>query len=265
MQLPLVQVDAFTDRPLAGNPAAVMRLPRWLDDRTLQAIAAENNLSETAFVVREGDRLRLRWFTPTVEVDLCGHATLAAGCVVLSEDGGDLVTFETRSGPLSVRRMGDGYELDLPAIPPNPLLDPPAALPAALGLEPSEILAVRESDHAAYWLAVYATQAEVKALQPDLRRLRELRANAICTAPGDDVDFVSRFFAPAGGVDEDPVTGSAHSTLAPFWSERLQKNPLRARQISRRGGSLLCTVDRDRVRIVGSCSTYLRGTVTVPD
>jgi predicted PhzF superfamily epimerase YddE/YHI9 len=266
MELPLVQMDAFTDRPLSGNPAAVMRLPRWLDDAVLQAIAAENNLSETAFVVREGDHLRLRWFTPTVEVDLCGHATLAAGAVLLFEDGGDEVTFETRSGALSVRRIGDDYELDLPVIPPHSLVDPPAALPEVLGTPPIEILGVRQMHNAAYWLAVYGTETEVARLSPDTRRMgRELRANVICTAPGDVVDFVSRFFAPGSGVDEDPVTGSAHATLAPFWSERLQKNPLHARQISRRGGSLTCTLVRDRVQLRGACVPYLRGTVTIPD
>jgi len=185
--------------------------------------------------------------------------------VVLSEDGGELVTFETLSGSLSVRRIGDGYELDLPVIPPSSLVEPPAALPEVLGLAPVEILGVRQLHHAAYWLAVYATEADVAGLQPDTRRMaRELRANVICTAPGDEVDFVSRFFAPTSGVDEDPVTGSAHATLAPFWMERLQKNPLRARQVSRRGGSLTCLVERDRVLLRGSCATYLRGTVTLP-
>jgi PhzF family phenazine biosynthesis protein len=266
MQLPLVQVDAFADRPFSGNPAAVVLLPRWLDEGVLQAIAAENNLSETAYVVREGDRLHLRWFTPTVEVDLCGHATLAAGAVLLSQDGGDRVAFETRSGTLTVRRIGDGYELDLPALPPSPRADPPTALAEILGHPPGEILGVREVHHAAYWLAVYATEGDVARLAPDTRRMgSELRANVICTAPGDAVDFVSRFFAPGSGVDEDPVTGSAHATLAPFWSERLKKNPLRARQISRRGGSILCTVDRDRVRLRGSCAFFLKGTITIPE
>ena len=267
MQLPIVQVDAFTDRPLAGNPAAVMRLPGWLDDPTLQAIAAENNLSETAFVVREGDTHRLRWFTPTVEVDLCGHATLAAGAVVLAEDGGDLVTFETRWGPLSVRRAQEAFELDLPAHPPRPAVDPPPALADVLGRPPRELFAVKAIHHAAYWLAVYGEQADVAALEPDTRRMgRELHANVICTAPGDPgsgLDFVSRFFAPGSGVDEDPVTGSAHATLAPFWSRRLGRNPLRARQISKRGGDLLCTVDGDRVRLQGHCVVYLRGVVTL--
>jgi predicted PhzF superfamily epimerase YddE/YHI9 len=149
MQLPLVQVDAFSDRPFSGNPAAVVLLPRWLDEAVLQAIAAENNLSETAYVVREGDRLQLRWFTPTVEVDLCGHATLAAGAVVLAENGGDDVAFDTRSGTLNVRRIGDGYELDLPALPPFPRADPPTALAEILGHPPEEILGVREVHHAA--------------------------------------------------------------------------------------------------------------------
>jgi predicted PhzF superfamily epimerase YddE/YHI9 len=185
---------------------------------------------------------------------------------VLREDGGELVTFHTRSGPLSVRRSGEAFELDLPLLAPRPG-EPPPALAEVLGHRPREVLAVKAVHHAAYWLAVYGTRAEVAALDPDTRRMgKELRANVICTAPGDPgsgLDFVSRFFAPGSGVDEDPVTGSAHATLAPFWSERLGRNPLRARQISKRGGDLVCIVDGDRVRLQGQCVTYLTGEVTL--
>jgi PhzF family phenazine biosynthesis protein len=268
VKLPLVQVDAFTDRPLAGNPAAVMVLPDWLDDGLLAAIAAENNLSETAFVVERDGGWRLRWFTPTVEVELCGHATLAAGAVLLRDRPalGEIV-FHTASGPLVVRRDGARYALRLPALPPHPVDAVPPALVDALGAAPVEILGVKAVHRATYWLAVYRTEAEVAALAPDVRRLgRELRANVICTAPGSGgVDFVSRFFAPGSGVDEDPVTGSAHATLAPFWADRLGRNPLEARQISRRGGAVTCRVDGGDVWLTGGCTPYLEGTVTLPD
>jgi PhzF family phenazine biosynthesis protein len=269
VQLPLVQVDAFTARPLAGNPAAVMVLPRWLPDALLQGIAAENNLSETAFLVDEGEGepgWHLRWFTPTVEVDLCGHATLASGYVLL-RGGGDAVRFRTRSGVLEVRREGDALAMSLPALQPHPA-SPPAEVVEALGAAPIEVLAVKAVHHASYWLARYERHGDVAALAPDFARLRHARANVICTAPGDDCDFVSRFFAPGSGIDEDPVTGSAHATLAPYWSTRLGCEPakvLRARQISARGGEVLCRLEGDRVWLVGRCAPYLEGTVTLPD
>lgn len=280
MELPLVQVDAFADRPFTGNPAAVMRLPRWLDDDVLAAIAAENNLSETAFVVEEPGGLRLRWFTPTVEVALCGHATLAAGYVLLGDAGPevDAVVFATRSGPLTVRRSAedrDRLELELPCVPSVPTDDVPPALIDAVraggGAAPVEVHRVKSVHAATYWMAVFADPADIVALAPDTRRLgRELRSNVICAAPGapagaaDGVDFVSRFFAPASGVDEDPVTGSAHATLAPYFAARLAKNPLEARQLSKRGGAVRCRVDGDRVWLGGRCAPYLVGVVQVP-
>src|SRR5688572_15019571 len=247
MKLPLYQLDAFTDRLFAGNPAAVCPLPRWLPDATMQAIAAENNLSETAFLVAEGVDFGLRWFTPEVEVDLCGHATLAAAKVVLERlrPGAASVRFRSQSGPLAVARARDAanaadwLELDFPARPAAPSDAPAArlaALRAGLGGAPLE---VRSSvrDH----LVVYGSEAEVAALRPDSAALAELgRAGFIATAPGAECDFVSRFFAPAFGIDEDPVTGSAHCVLAPYWAQRLGKRVLSARQISRRGGVLRC-------------------------
>ncbi|MCB9686434.1 MAG: PhzF family phenazine biosynthesis protein [Alphaproteobacteria bacterium] len=307
MELPLVQVDAFATGPFTGNPAAVMRLPRFLDDEVLAGLAAENNLSETAFVVSNGGRHRLRWFTPTTEVELCGHATLAAGYVLLAEDGGDEVRFQTRSGELVVRRVaeqGAGHELSasdvpsglgqmpkesasggesegnkpqgsrpqnrgayalaLPSHPPHAAEHVPPALAEALGHAPVEVLGIKALHRATYWLAVYRDEDEILALRPDTGRLlRELKANVVCTAPGREVDLVSRFFAPASGVDEDPVTGSAHATLTPFWSERLGRTTLTARQLSRRGGALTCTLDGDRVWLRGDCRVYLRGFAVV--
>ena len=264
--LPLVQVDAFASKPFEGNPAAVMRLPHWLPDETLAAIALENNLSETAFVVREERGLHLRWFTPTVEVDLCGHATLAAGFVVLGEDGGQSVSFHTKSGQLVVGKTSDGrLTLDLPSHPPGSA-GLPAGIREALGTEPDAGWSIEALHHAGYWLALFPDADTVAALDPDVRLLGRLRANVICTAPGDgDLDFVSRFFAPGSGIDEDPVTGSAHATLAPFWAERLGKNPLSARQISARGGSMECELRGDRVILRASCVEVIRGSLAFPN
>lgn len=261
--VPIVQVDAFADRPFEGNPAAVMRLPAWLPDETLRALARENNLSETAFVVREPRGWHLRWFTPTVEVDLCGHATLAAGFVLLGDDGGDSVAFHTRSGVLTVARDGGRLAMELPSHPvgapglPDPIRE-------ALGATPAEGFAVKALHHADYWLARFDHAAAVAALTPDLAALRARRANVICTAPGSGgIDFVSRFFAPGSGVDEDPVTGSAHATLTPFWVDRLGRNPLVARQVSARGGTLGCELVGDRVVLRAGCVEVLRGTMRV--
>lgn len=263
--LPFVQVDAFASRPFEGNPAAVMRLPEWLDDATLQRIARENNLSETAFVVDEEHGPHLRWFTPTVEVDLCGHATLAAGFAILGEDGGDSVTFHTRSGPLTVSRARDGLAMELPSHPPGAPGLPPGVIDA-LGAAPDEGFAIKALHHADYWLAVFGDAAAIAALEPDIAALASLRSNVICTAPGDgDLDFVSRFFAPGSGVPEDPVTGSAHATLTPFWADRLGKNPLAARQISPRGGSMTCELRGDRVVLTASCVEVIRGTMSVSE
>jgi PhzF family phenazine biosynthesis protein len=258
MRTRLFQVDAFADRLFAGNPAAVVPLDRWLDDATLLAIARENNLSETAFFVPEADRFRLRWFTPEVEVDLCGHATLAAAFVLLSrlEPGLEVARFSSKSGELSVRRDGDRLVLDFPSRPPAPC-SVPEGLYEAIGRVPVAI-AKGLRDH----LLVFDREDDVRSLSPDFARLSRVDHEAvIATAPGTDVDFVSRFFAPRCGIDEDPVTGSAHCTLAPYWATRLGKPRLTARQLSRRGGELTCEVDGDRVLIGGRAVLYLEGFV----
>lgn len=261
MQLPIYQVDAFADRVFRGNPAAVCPLQDWLPDATMQAIAAENNLSETAFFVRQGSDYALRWFTPTVEVDLCGHATLAAGHIVFRfiEPERDSVSFHTRkAGTLTVSRRADMLVMDFPARPPVPAAPPPGLL-AALGGTPREVLRAR--DH----LVVYGSAAEIAALTPDLAALAKVDCWAvIVSAPGDaGIDFVSRFFAPAQGVAEDPVTGSAYCTLAPYWAKRLGKTEFEARQLSRRGGAVRCTLDGDRVNISGRVVLYLEGRIEV--
>jgi predicted PhzF superfamily epimerase YddE/YHI9 len=261
MRLPIYQVDAFTDSLFGGNPAAVCPLQAWLPGETMQAIAAENNLAETAFFVREGTDYALRWFTPTVEVDLCGHATLAAGHIVFQfiEPHRDRVSFRTtKAGTLTVGRRGDVLAMDFPARPAAPT-EPPSGLLAALGGTPREVLRAR--DH----LVVYDSAAEVAALDPDLAALAKVDCwAAIVTAPGEDgVDFVSRFFAPAQGVPEDPVTGSSHCTLVPYWAGRLGKKKLEARQLSRRGGALSCALEGDRVSIAGHVVLYLQGQIEV--
>ena len=256
---PIFQVDAFTGELFGGNPAAVCPLEAWLPDETLQAVAAENNLSETAFFVPCPGGYELRWFTPQFEVDLCGHATLAAAFVVLEKIAPDRdeVRFETQSGELVVTRDGDRLAMDFPARPAQPI-DPPPGLVDALGGEPASIAAARDL------LVVYATEAEVAELDPDMRALAGLdQLGVIVTAPGESVDFVSRFFCPAAGIPEDPVTGSAHCTLVPYWSRRLDKKKLHARQISKRGGELFLEDRGDRVRIAGRAVLYLEGTVRV--
>ncbi|MDR3422752.1 MAG: PhzF family phenazine biosynthesis protein [Xanthobacteraceae bacterium] len=261
MRLPIYQVDAFTDSLFGGNPAAVCPLQAWLPDPVMQAIAAENNLSETAFFVRAGGDYALRWFTPIVEVDLCGHATLASGYVVMRflEPQRQAVSFHTaKAGTLTVARHGDRLAMDFPARPARPA-EPPPGLLAALGGEPREVLRAR--DH----LVVYGSAAEIAALKPDLAALAKVDCwAAIVTAPGENgVDFVSRFFAPAQGVPEDPATGSSHCTLTPYWAERLGKTELEARQLSRRGGALGCTLHGDRVSIAGRVALYLEGQIEV--
>src|SRR5688572_31654793 len=253
-ELRIVQVDAFADRPFTGNPAAVMPLDSWLPDETLQAIAMENNLSETAFTIpADGDAdFELRWFTPTTEVVLCGHATLASGHVLMQ---GDRVRFRTRrAGLLEVARDGDNYALSLPAWKPDP--KPLPRIVEALGCEPVETL---WHPHR-YGLVVVGTEAEVLALRPDFRRLKEEGdILTIVTAPGSDADIVSRVFATGAGIDEDPVTGSAHAVLVPYWAERLGRDSLTARQASARGGRLTGRLDGDRVILGGRCVTVLEG------
>ena len=261
MRIPLYQVDAFADRAFAGNPAAVCLLEEWPADSLLQAIAEENNLSETAFLAPEGAHWRLRWFTPKVEVDLCGHATLASAHVLFEKLGAaaEKVEFETRSGRLAVWRNGPLLSMDFPANPPQPAAEPPG-LAEALGAAPESVLA-----GGSVCLAVFGGEGAVRALRPDFRRLAALDAMLFAaTAPGDEVDFVSRCFAPAAGIDEDPVTGSAHCALAPYWAERLGRQALTARQLSARGGQLACAVQGGRVVISGRAALYLTGTVELP-
>jgi PhzF family phenazine biosynthesis protein len=259
MKLPLYQVDAFTGRMFGGNPAAVVLLDDWLPDSALAAIAAENNLAETAFVVARGDVMPLRWFTPTVEVDLCGHATLAAAHVLFeySMPSAQSVTFSTRSGNLVVTRDGELLSMDFPSRPGKPL-QVTDAITSALGLRPREAYLARDL------LAVLATESDVRTFQPDFQRIASLDAFAlIISAPGDGVDYVYRYFAPRQGIPEDPATGSANCTLVPYWAARLGKAKLAAKQLSARGGDLYCALRGDRVLIAGRTVEYLRGEITV--
>jgi len=254
-RIPVYQVDAFSDRAFGGNPAAVCPLDDWLPDQTMQAIGMENNLSETAFFrPRTDGDFDLRWFTPVHEVDLCGHATLASGHVVLRELAPDrgTVTFHTRSGALTVTQVDDRLLMDFPAWTPNPAEI--GDVSGAIGVEPEAVFA------ASYAMAILKDERAVRAVEPDHARIRALTpSELIVTAPGDDCDFVSRFFAPAGGIDEDPVTGSAHCLLTPYWADRLSKNELHARQVSARGGELWCAHRGDRVEIAGHATPVMVG------
>ena len=259
MKIKQYQIDAFATRPFEGNPAAVCPLESWLDDDILQAIAEENNLSETAFFVPSDKGFKLRWFTPAREVDLCGHATLAAAHVLFEilGDSRQVITFETRSGELLVERKGKGLEMNFPARLPKPC-EIPEALALGLGQRPIEVLAADD------YLAVFEDEATVRAIRPDHALLSQLDLRGvIVTAPGDDVDFVSRFFAPKYGVPEDPVTGSAHCELAPYWADRLGKTALSARQVSRRGGHIACEVRGGRVALLGSAVTFMTAEICV--
>lgn len=256
-QIPVYQVDAFSDRPFAGNPAAVCPLAEWLPDKTLLSIAAENNLAETAFVVEEAGRLHIRWFTPANEVDLCGHATLATAHVYFEELGfaGEVIAFDSQSGELRVSRDGDKLALDFPSRPPVAAQLPEGAL-EAIGGAPLEIWKSRD------YVLVYGSEAEVRALDPNFNLLEKVEAfGFIATSTSDQYDFVSRFFAPGAGINEDPVTGSAHCTLIPFWAGRIGKTKLRAFQASRRGGELWCEQRGDRVSIAGHATLFLKGTI----
>lgn len=249
------EVHSFTDSVFHGNPAGVCPLDEWIDDTLMQRIAAENKLSETAFFVPEDDGYRLRWFTPVSEVDLCGHATLASAYVLFEhfEYAGEALKFSTRSGDLTVWREGSALVMDFPARPGEPI-EAPDLLVSGLGREPVEVLRSRD------FLAVFDSEHAVRSLRPDFEDLEELECTGIiATAPGEDVDFVSRFFAPREGIPEDPVTGSAHCTLAPYWAARLGKTQLSARQVSSRGGELACRLVDDRVHIAGRAVLYLKG------
>jgi PhzF family phenazine biosynthesis protein len=254
----MYQVDAFTGQVFSGNPAAVCRLESWLPDAQMQAIAQENNLAETAFFVRNGAGYKLRWFTPALEVDLCGHATLATAFVILNDltPGEHSVSFDTKSGVLTVSRDGDLYSLDFPSRPPEACDNVHPGLIAALGGKPKAVLSARD------YLVVYGSEDEVRSLRPDMSALMTIdRFAVIATAPGREADFVSRFFAPAKGVPEDPVTGSAHCTLIPYWSKRLGKQKLHAYQVSARGGELWCEDRGARVTISGKAVRFFEGAI----
>lgn len=258
MKIKLYQVDAFTDRIFAGNPAAVCPLTEWLPDALMQKIAMENNLAETAFYVSEKEGLRIRWFTPAVEVDLCGHATLATAYVLFNKEGhtGDTVTFNSRSGPLTVTRQGDLLTLNFPT---DTIQEVPLSNELTAGFHIKPLKALKgKSDY----MLVFENEKQIVELKPDLKEVAKVKARGvIVTAKGSDVDFVSRFFGPQAGVDEDPVTGSAHTTLIPYWAGVLKKNKLSAIQRSARGGKLTCELKGDRVDISGNGRLFLEGII----
>ena len=259
-RLPIYQVDAFTDHVLSGNPAAVIPLDEWLPDATLQAIAAENNLPASVFFRHEAEGCTIRWFTPSVELPLCGHGTLAAAHVILDlrGPGGDAIVFDSKAGKLTVTRRGQALALDLPLNRAVPCAPPPG-LAEALGKPPSAVLTTRN------YLAVFDDADDVAGLAPDFAALARLHCTGvIVTAPGSNgVHCVSRYFAPALGIDEDAVTGSAHSTIIPYWSGRLGKSTIVARQISQRGGTLTGQVGGDRIILAGQAQLYLEGTISI--
>lgn len=257
MRTPIFQVDAFTTKRFAGNPAAVMPFARFPDDAVMQAIAAENNLAETAFLVADGGDYRLRWFTPLTEVPLCGHATLASAAVVMErlEPKRNTVIFHSASGPLTVRRAGNAYVMDFPARPSEAVPAPPG-FADALGVQPVEVRI-----NAFNYMALLDSASNLRGMAPDMAAIARMdRPGVIVTAAGDrGYDFVSRYFAPAKGIPEDPVTGAAHCMLAPYWAGRLNKTAFRAHQASRRGGDIVCRLKGDRVELEGSCVFYLEG------
>ncbi len=260
MKAPIYQIDAFASRLFSGNPAAVVLPESELSSETMQAIAAENNLAETAFVVTDGDDYRIRWFTPTVEVDLCGHATLVAAHVIFNHLGYSAckVTFSSKSGPLHVRKEGEILYLNFPADTLQ-IVEPTADIINGLGARPIEIYRGRDD-----YLALFETEETIASLSPDMAILCKVQSRGvIVSGPGRETDFVSRFFAPQSGIPEDPVTGSAHTTLIPYWSGKLGKQNLTAKQISKRGGELVCKYLDKRVEIGGRAVTFLAGEITL--
>src|SRR5688572_7537816 len=262
MTIPYYEVLAFTDRLFAGNPAGICILEEWLPDPLLQKIAAENNLAETAFLIDRGNVYDIRWLSPLAEIDLCGHATIGSAHVLFHHLGrsGNSLTFQSRiSGELKVERAGGRLVLDFPSRPAPPC-EAPLLLAESLGTEPKEVFQGRD------YMAVFEREEDVAELSPDLAKLTRLEGQGVVvTAPGNDCDFVSRYFAPKVGVPEDPVTGSTHCVLVPYWSKRLGKNHLRARQLSPRGGELFCEDRGARVGIGGTAVTYAEGTLHLPD
>jgi PhzF family phenazine biosynthesis protein len=259
VKLRIYQVDAFTDRVFGGNPAAVCPLESWLPDSLMQQIAMENNLAETAFYIRDNDRFAIRWFTPETEVDLCGHATLATAFVIfnIKRFSEPVIELDSRSGVLRVLNEREFLTLDFP-VDAVEKSTAPAGIADALGLPPSEVYKGRTD-----YMLVYSTASQIKSMKPNMLRLAEIEARGvIVTAPGEgDVDFVSRFFAPQSGIPEDPVTGSAHTTLTPYWAARLGRNEFKAQQLSKRRGSLTCRLAGDRVRISGQACLYMTGEI----
>lgn len=261
MTIPIYQADAFTNELFGGNPAAICPLEKWLPDELMQKIAVENNLAETAFFVKTDKGYKLRWFTPEYEIDLCGHATLASAHILFTELGYDKdeIAFETvKAGTLTVKKDGDKYTMDFPSRPPIPI-EPPNGLINALS-EKQPLAVLRSRD---YFL-VYESEADIRDISPDFYALSKMdTVGVIVTAPGDQSDFVSRFFAPGAGIPEDPVTGSAHCNLIPYWSKRLGKSKLHAFQLSERKGELWCEQKEGRVLMSGKAVTYLRGEIVV--
>ena len=260
MNLPIYQVDAFTDHVFGGNPAAVCPLESWLPDQTMQSIATENNLSETAFIVPLNGGYHIRWFTPVYEVDLCGHATLASAFVIFNhlDYQGEEIVFHSRSGELRVQKSGDQMVMNFPADIISEV-SIPETLAASFNITPRSAYKGKTD-----YLLIYDSESDIQNLTPDFSLMRKTEARGvIVSAPGDEVDFVSRFFAPLAGVDEDPVTGSAHTTLTPFWVNQLGKNPLSARQISARGGVLACRLEGERVFLTGQAQLYLTGNIYI--
>ena len=257
----MFQIDAFTSEVFSGNPAAVCPLTDWLEDAQMQAIAAENNLSETAFFIPDNGNYKLRWFTPSCEVNLCGHATLASAFVILTflEPSRNSLKFETLSGSLWVSRNGELLKMDFPRLEPTVCQNFPSLLIDGLGKTPPEVLSTKDN-----YLAVLASENEVRAVQPDFSLLKQLHPyGVVVTAPGNEVDFVSRYFAPSYGIPEDPVTGSIHCTLVPYWADRLGKTQLHARQVSSRGGELFCEALQNRVTISGHAVRYFDGYIYI--
>ncbi|MCF7811175.1 PhzF family phenazine biosynthesis protein [bacterium] len=260
MEIQLYQIDAFTNVLFSGNPAAVCVLDSWLDDEIMQHISSENNLSETAFIVRSGNCFDLRWFTPTTEIDLCGHATLASAFVIFNFIDTSLqrAEFMTKSGLLVVDKKDDLLEMDFPSLKVTKS-NTNIKLSEALGVEPVEFY------KSTYPMVIYESESQIKGLNPDLDKLKMVEdcLGVITTAPGDSVDFVSRFFAPRLGIDEDPVTGSAHCALVPYWSERLDKSILHAWQVSKRRGELFCENKGERIKMSGNAVLYLKGVINL--
>jgi len=254
----LYQVDAFTNKLFGGNPAAVLPLDKWIDDKLMQDLAMENNLADTAFFVPENDEFSIRWFTPMLEINLCGHATLASAFVLYNFLGYKKpeIVFNSKSGRLVVKRKGNIFLMDFPSWKPERVYDYPDSLQSVLGV--NEIVGVHKYRDL---LVELNTEDDVKKAQPDFTALKKMGEKIIITAPGREVDFVSRFFAPIAGIDEDPVTGSAHSQLIPFWSEKLGKKIMKAKQLSKRGGDIYCEQNGERVVMGGECIYYMKGEI----